>query len=144
MTRLHLYVATVFLVLNIAFTAQNINYTCVSVSTSTCATGYQYRVRGVFEAKVLNFTYCADADNQCGKQTSIAQTIDIQSCKIDYKAQVCESQICYMKPGIQMCTKDSSNCTSGSYNSLFQCIDCTVKNSSCAKCLKNTTGAAIS
>lgn len=60
MTILLLYVLTVFILLNIAFASQNIDYKCLKVSGSTCASTYQYLVQGKFENKQLSFRYCAE------------------------------------------------------------------------------------
>lgn len=61
MAKGQLYIATLFVILHLCLAAsnKNINYTCVSVSTTVCSSSYQFRVQGVYETKVLNFTFCS-------------------------------------------------------------------------------------
>ena len=129
---------SIVLLVGLVSASQVVTFTCRQVATSVCASGYQYRTQGSYETIVLDTTYCVPVNTTCVATTT---QFNLQTCKIDYKAQTCSNGVCFMLPQKQICTLDMScgNATSPlSYYANYKCDNCT-DGSSCAKCFFVTT-----
>lgn len=72
-----------------------LTFTCRTVATSICASGYQYRTQGAYENIVLDNTFCVKEGEDCTVGT---HNFNIQVCKVDYKNDVCSTGVCFMVP----------------------------------------------
>lgn len=126
------------LLVGLTLSAQTITFTCQTVATSVCASGYQWRTQGTYEGNNLDNYYCVATGNKCNAKVS---SINLQTCKIDYKNNACSTGVCFTYPQSQVVTTTETCGTTEvpkSYNVSYKCDTCsTVAN--CTKCFFKTT-----
>lgn len=129
----------VVLTVSLVSASQVITLTCATVATSTCASGYRFRVQGSYETVTLDSYYCVPVNQTCTNNAK-AQ-FNLQTCKIDYKAKTCSTGVCFMYPQAEVCTLDKTCGTTDvpkAYYANYKCDNCTTV-SNCVKCLYTTT-----
>lgn len=118
--------------------AQVLTFTCQSVDTSVCASGYRYRTQGSYEGNTLDTFYCLPTGKQC---TPTVSQFNLQTCKVDYKNNACSTKVCFMVPQKQVLTL-SETCGSTdspkTYNVNYKCDICATT-PGCTKCFFKTT-----
>lgn len=127
-----------FLAISLASAAQVVTFTCSTIGTTVCASGYRYRVQGSYETVNLDSYYCVPVNSSC----NATQTqFNLQTCKVDYKDVTCSTGVCFMYPQKPICTLDKTCGTAEApktYYANYKCDTCS-NTAACAKCFFTTT-----
>lgn len=86
----------------------------------------------------MNSTYCLPPGQTCVPKNS---TLNLQSCKIDYKNAACSTGVCFMQPTVPICTNDltcGNKEVPQTYTANYSCDYCNDA-TTCVKCLYVST-----